>query len=314
MQDAWLVVALCTNRSREEVEPTVRAVAEQGREAGDAAGLLVTSAVGNRRHAELAALAAEVGFEVERAAEPGAAQARNAALSRVDENGVLAFIDDDAMPAAGWLQRLARRWRDAPADVACIGGAIEPRYLDPPPRWMSGRLDVVYSLMDRGRGVKELKPGVEDAWSVNASFRVAPLREVGGFDTSLGPKPGFHLFAEDTEVQLRLARHGYRGLYAGDVRVQHLIDRDRMRLREVFRRRFYAGTSMRITGQWSLGDGAARLLGGLAQTAVAFLGRRHAALAEGIARVGAGAGVLAAPLVRLRVERSSVGGHHGAAR
>ncbi|MEK6277265.1 MAG: glycosyltransferase family 2 protein [Actinomycetota bacterium] len=302
MQDAWLVAAVCTNRAPGAVDATLHALGRQVKDLSGAAGLLVTSGAGDERHAELDALAREQGFGVERVPAAGAAAARNRAVESVADEAVIAFIDDDAIPAPEWLARLAAHWREAPPDVACIGGAILPRWLKPPPRWMSPRLDVVFSLMDRGEGVKELVPGVEDAWSVNASFRAGPLHEVGGFDPTLGPRGDVPLFAEDTEVQLRLANAGYRGLYAGDVRVEHLIGAERMRLREVFRRRFYAGASMRMTGQWSIPDGIARLLAGAGETAAAFLARRHPALAEGIARTGAGAGVLAAPLVRRRSE------------
>jgi GT2 family glycosyltransferase len=275
-------------------------VGRQVRGTEGAAGLVVTSDAGERRHAELAELAAEHGLGVERVAEAGAAAARNRAVESVADDAVVAFIDDDAIPAPDWLARLAARWREASPDVACIGGAILPRWLEPPPRWMSPRLDVVFSLLNRGEGVKELVPGVEDAWSANASFRAGPLRQVGGFDPALGPRGDLPGFAEDTEVQVRLAAAGYRGLYAGDVRVEHLIGAERMRLREVFRRRFYAGASMRMTGQWSFPDGFARLLAGSGETAAAFVARRHRAPVAGIARTGAGAGVLAAPLVRRR--------------
>ena len=308
MQDAWLVVAVCTNRAPQAVEPTLRGVADQTSGVPGSAGLVVTSGAGDRRHGELAALAAEHGFGTERVSDPGAALARNRALASVGADAILVFIDDDAVPAAEWLERLAAHWREAPAEVACIGGAIEPRWLEPPPRWMSHRLDVVFSLMDRGPGVKDLVPGVEDAWSANASFRAGALREVGGFDETLGPRADVPLFAEDTEVQLRLAAAGHRGLYAGDVRVEHLIGPERARLREVFRRRFYAGASMRMTGQWSLPDGIARMLAGSGEAAAALLARRHQALGGGIARAGAGAGVLAAPLVRRRIGRGAEAG------
>jgi hypothetical protein len=168
---------------------------------------------------------------------------------------------------------------------------------------MSPRVHIVFSLMDRGPGTKPLLPGVEDAWGANVSFRAGALLEAGGFRTAFGHRGALPMFGEETEVQLRLAAAGHRGIYAGDMRVQHLIGAERMRLREVLRRRFYSGASMRMTGQWSPRDGAARLLGGIAQTAISAPLRRHAALAEGISRIGSGAGVLAEPLLRRRAER-----------
>lgn len=302
-----LFVAVCTNRAPAAIGATVEAVGEQVRAAG-ADGLLVTSGVGDGGHAALAVVAEVAGLRILREQQPGLAIARNRALAEVPEGGVLALIDDDAIPAPDWLERLGDRWAKAPSEVACIGGAILPRWLEPPPRWMSERVHIVFSLLDRGGVVKDLRPGWEDAWGANISFRADALREIGGFDVSLGAgAAGAPLFAEETEAQTRLAARGYRGLYAGDVRVEHVVSPDRVRLREVLRRRFWAGVSMRMIGQWSFLDGLGRVLAGVAETPIAFLLRRHAAMAGGIARLGAGTGVLVAPIVRRRLRRGGPG-------
>jgi hypothetical protein len=302
MEQTWLVVAVCTNRRPQQVAPTLTALAAQLRQVEGTSGLLVASGVDDAGHAELARRAAELGMRSERAAAPGLSVARNRALERAGAE-IVAFVDDDAIPEPEWLARLASHWREAPGELACIGGAIDPLWLDPPPRWMSERVHIVFSLLDRGPGVVPLVPGVEDAWGANVSFRAGPLREVGGFDPALGPVDGVPFFADETEAQRRLARAGYRGIYAGDVRVRHAVGADRMRLRVVFRRRFYAGASMRLTGQWGLLGGLARLGAGLLGVLAAGLRRRPADLAAGVARAGAGCGVLAAPLVRARLAR-----------
>jgi hypothetical protein len=292
---------VCTNRRPQQVAPTLTGVADQLRQVEGTAGILVASGA-DAPHEELAEAARGNGLTPVRCKEPGLAAARNRALAEAP-GAVVAFIDDDAVPEEGWLEHLAARWSSAPADLACIGGAIDPLWLDPPPRWMSERVYIVFSLLDRGPGVAPLVPGVEDAWGANVSFRAGPLREVGGFDPALGPVDGVPFFADETEAQRRLARAGYRGIYAGDVRVRHAVGADRMRLRVVFRRRFYAGASMRLTGQWRLLGGLARLGAGLLGVLAAGLLRRPADLAAGVARAGAGCGVLAAPLVRARLAR-----------
>ncbi|WP_425454326.1 glycosyltransferase family 2 protein [Luteococcus japonicus] len=42
---------------------------------------------------------------------PGLAAVRNRALDEAGNANLLAFIDDDETPAAGWLQHLVRTWR-----------------------------------------------------------------------------------------------------------------------------------------------------------------------------------------------------------
>lgn len=303
-----LVVAICTNRAPELVAPTLREVAAQVREVEGSAAILVASGADDPAASRLAVAAAEHGVDATREGRPGLAAARNRAVEGLGDGDVVAFVDDDALPDPGWLRALAARWEDAPPELAVIGGAIDPLWTEPPPAWMSERLDIVFSLLDRGPGVVALKPGIEDAWGVNVSFRAGPLRSVGGFDPMLGPVGGIPYFADETEVQRRLASAGYRGIYAGDVRVRHVVSGARATLRQVFRRRFYAGASMRNTGQWTMGGGFARLGAGLAAAPVAVVRRRPEDLGLAVARAGSGLGVVAAPLVAARIRRKVGGG------
>jgi len=297
-----LIVAVCSNRLPDQIAPTLEEVATQIREAPGTVGALVASGVDDEREAALASLATRFGIRFHRAG-AGLSVARNAALAFAGDADVIAYLDDDAIPAAGWLEHLAAHWAAAPDELACVGGAIDPLWVDPPPPWMSERVHIVFSLLDRGEGVVPLRPGIEDAWGANVSFRVDALRSVGGFDQALGTVGGIPFFGEETEVQLRLARAGHRGIYVGDVRVKHAVTAERMRLREVARRRFYAGAGMRAAGQWSVGAGLARLGAGLAELPISAMRRRPRDVAAAIARAAAGAGVLAEPLVRRSLMR-----------
>lgn len=298
-----LTVAVCTNRKPAQISATVAELERQLRDVQGAAGLVVASGVGGGDLDELRDVAADHGMRCIEAPTPGLSIARNAALEAAGDADVIAYLDDDAIPAPGWLANLAAHWAQAPLDIACIGGAIDPLFSAPPPAWMSKRVHVVFSLLDRGRGVVPLEAGREDAWGANVSFRVEALRAVGGFDPALGPVAGIPFFADETEAQRRLAAGGHRGIYAGDVRVGHVVGPERMRLREVLRRRFYAGAGMRRIGQWGIAAGLARLAGGIAGAVAALVLRRPPDLAVAIARIGAGAGVLAEPLVRRKLAR-----------
>ena len=297
-----LIVAVCSNRQPDEVAAALEEVASQVAEVPGSEAVLIASGVTGFPLRQLQALASGFGIGTHESG-PGLSVARNAVLALAGDQDIIAYLDDDALPASGWLRNLAARWEDAAPDLACIGGAIEPQWVAPPPEWMSERVHVVFSLLDRGPGIRPLEPGVEDAWGANVSFRAGPLRQAGGFDPALGPVGGIPFFADETEAQRRLAAAGYRGVYAGDVRVRHRVGPERLRLREVLRRRFYAGAGMRRTGQWGLAAGASRLMGGLAGVGAAVVGRRPKDLAVAIGRLGAGAGVLAEPLVRRRLAR-----------
>ena len=275
------------------------------REVDGAVAVVVASGVSGAQHYELREAASRHGFECVRVQASGLSLARNAALARARTDGadVVAFLDDDAVPAEGWLRNLVAHWADAPPDLACIGGAIDPIWSAEPPEWMSSELGVVFSLLDRGPGTRPLRPGLEDAFGANVSFRVSALQEVGGFDPGLGPVGDIPFFADETEAQRRLAQLGFRGLYAGDARVGHVVGADRLRLREVLRRRYYAGAGMRRVGQWGVRDGVARLLAGIAAAPVALMLGRRRDLGVAVGRIGTGAGVLTERRIRRRLAR-----------
>ena len=300
-----LTVAVCTNRTPQLISPTLEELRRQLDEVEGASALVVTSGVSGSEHYDLQKEAERFGFDCIRVPSTGLSLARNAALghARAADADVVAYLDDDAIPAEGWLRNLAAHWEQAPAEVACIGGAIDPIWSTEPPAWMSEEIGVVFSLLDRGPGTKPLVPGVEDAFGANVSFRISALHEIGGFDPALGPVADIPFFADETEAQRRLSQAGYRGIYAGDSRVGHVVGAERLRLREVLRRRYYAGAGMRRIGQWEVSDGLARLATGLATAPVAFVLRRNRALGVAVGRIGTGAGVIREPGIRRRLAR-----------
>ena len=263
--------------------------------------LLVTSGLDPGAHTEHEAAASAHGARAF-AAGRGLSTARNRALLEAADGDVLAFIDDDAVPASGWLAALARRWEEASPDVACIGGAILPRWSAPPPAWVSERIFAAFSLLDLGDGVVDLDPGADlDAWGANISFRAGALREVGGFDAALGAWGGVPLSGEESAVQHRLVAAGHRLIYAGDIRVEHRIGADRLRLRGLWRREFFRGVSSALGGRPSPPTASARALKAGAGLSVALVCRRSALAGERFARLARNSGAAVAPLVRARL-------------
>src|SRR5439155_25090151 len=119
-----LRVAGCTNRHPAEVAESLAALRDQV--AGEPLTLVTSGLSPTQDAAHRAAFTGTVLSEPR----PGLSRARNRALAWAAESGAdaLAFIDDDAVVCAGWFEALARRWAEAPPEVACIGGPIRPRY------------------------------------------------------------------------------------------------------------------------------------------------------------------------------------------
>jgi len=117
---------------------------------------------------------------------PGLSLARNRALEACDEDDVLAFVDDDAIVFPGWLGALEAAWRDAGARTGCLGGPILPRFPAGRPDWLSDALLPALTVLDLGPAPLVLDPSTTTVYGANVSFRVGPLRAVGGFDPAFG--------------------------------------------------------------------------------------------------------------------------------
>src|SRR3954449_12532533 len=253
-----LRVAVCTNRSpdaalealRDQVPPEALSVVVSGRE--DPAHLSEPR--------------------------PGLSHARNRALEWAAGAGadVLAFVDDDALVDPGWYDALRARWDEAPADVACIGGPIRPRFSVPPPGWCPDGIAHVLTLVDRGPSVRDLDPGVEAVYGANISFRVEPLRAAGGFDPSLGHSGSRVYFGEEDEAQRALVRLGYRVRYVPDAAVTHVIPPERLTRGSFLRRRFAFGVALGRRGGRSRSLAVRQALASAVGAAAAVVSSRDA--------------------------------------
>jgi GT2 family glycosyltransferase len=279
-------VAVCTNRTPGAVAECLAALRAQ---MADAPLAVVTSGLAPEdveRHR--AAFAGDVLVEPRQ----GLSRARNRALAWTPEDEVLAFVDDDAVVADGWWEALRRRWDEAPAEVACIGGPIRPRFDAPPPSWFSHGIGPALTLLDRGAEVRDLDPAVESVYGANISFRAGPLRQAGGFDPSFGHAGGRAYFGEENEAQVALARLGYRIRYVPDAAVWHVIPPERMRRGSFLRRRFAFGASLGARGGRSRGTAARQALSSMAGCVAALAQGDQRLLMERAVRAAENAGVL----------------------
>jgi GT2 family glycosyltransferase len=278
-------IAVCTNRSPRAIADCLAALEAQ---AGADSVALVTSGL---REPEVAAHRAAFAGTVLSEPQPGLSRARNRALEWTDA-GVLAFVDDDAVVEDGWWDALRRRWYEAPDDVACIGGPIRPLYSTEPPRWFSDGIAHTLTLLDRGSEVRDLDPDEEAVYGANVSFRVAPLRELGGFDPGLGHSGSQIFFAEEDEVQRALVRRGMRVRYVPDAAVRHVIGAERLTRASFVRRRFAFGTVLGMRRGRSRAAAARQLLVSALGALAATLLRRQALAMERVVRAAENAGVL----------------------
>jgi glycosyltransferase involved in cell wall biosynthesis len=163
----------------------------------------------------------------------GVSNARNTGVQHAAAD-LIAFLDDDLVPAADWLPSI-KETLDANPDVHCVGGRIEPQWPGVRPPWLTPANYAPLALQyGRGAG-KPLSATNASGCLVSANFicRRDVLRDVGGFS------PAF-VRDEDKELNLRLWRAGKVGIYADNIVATAVVQPER--LTKAYHRRWHAVT------------------------------------------------------------------------
>jgi glycosyltransferase involved in cell wall biosynthesis len=169
---------------------------------------------------------------------PGIAAARQRCLEEAADADLLAFIDDDEIPEAGWLANLVAAWEryDRPGAVA---GAIRPRYLSAPPAFVEAGGFFVRAEYPDGTPVPA-------APTSNLLVDLAQVHRFGlGFETRLGLRGG-----EDTLFTRQLVAAGGRIVFCSDAPVHDLVPDDRNTREWVLRRAWHMGNTHSFITLW----------------------------------------------------------------
>jgi GT2 family glycosyltransferase len=168
----------------------------------------------------------------------GAGGARNSGAA-VATGELLAFLDDDAVPAPDWIERLERCLDDA--DVIGAGGFIEPWWLEPRPRWFPAEFEWVVGCSYTGLPTAPAR--VRNVIAANMAIRRDAFEAVGGFRHDFG-KQGGHSEPEETDLCIRAGRRWPERTWVYDpsIRVRHRVPASRGRFAYFVRRCLHEGT------------------------------------------------------------------------
>lgn len=160
---------------------------------------------------------------------------------------VVAFLDDDAVAAPEWLDRLTPHYRD-PA-VLAVGGSATPAWEKSRPRWLPSEFDWVVGCTFTGQPSR-LAP-VRNLIGCNMSVRRDALGRVGGFNSALGRVGNAPLGCEETELCIRLRRQRADGiiLYDPSAGVRHRVTAERGTWNYFWRRCFAEGRSKAVVAR-----------------------------------------------------------------
>lgn len=166
----------------------------------------------------------------------GLSGARNSGIAAA-RGAIIAFLDDDALAAPDWLERLGA-WYGDPRVIG-VGGAIEPLWTGGRPGWFPEEFDWVVGCSYRGMPT-ETAP-VRNVIGANMSFRREVFEVVGGFRSGIGRLGARPLGCEETEFCIRARQRWPRRvlLYEPRARVRHRVPAGRARW-GYFRSRCYA--------------------------------------------------------------------------
>lgn len=265
-----ITVVICTHNRAEYLSKAIVSVIDQGGRPGRFEIVVVDNASEDRtrevvKEYENTGLIRYV-YEQRR----GISYARNTGW-RNARAPYVAYLDDDAIASAGWIDSIGEAFRFAP-DAAVVGGRVDPIWEAPRPAWLSDEIAVSLALIDWG----EVPKVIEDLrfeWLVTANMaaKVTALEEIGGFSTRLGRVGRSEVRGEDTFLQRRLMQRGKTCVYYPDMAVRHLVPASRLNKEWFWHRYFTQGIADAIVEIIEESPGAIRRLSRAAAKSASLL-------------------------------------------
>jgi len=170
----------------------------------------------------------------------GLSHARNAGIGAA-RGEVVAFIDDDAVAARDWLERLLGAYQSDP-ELGVVGGRILLALPDPAPEWLTEEAWPLWGYLNpEPKELYRVDSWADFPWGGNWSARRKLLLEIGGFRYGYGRK-GNDFGGGEEIVAASLARKLGAGIAVEPrATIEHRPDRSRF-TPEYVRRTIRAGT------------------------------------------------------------------------
>jgi glycosyltransferase involved in cell wall biosynthesis len=192
----------------------------------------------------------------------GLSVARNTG-AKVASGEILAYLDDDAVASACWLQVLFSGYQSN-TKLAIAGGKVTllwPQGIQPP-HWLSPGLTVNLGAYDLGDSIVYINnPGLTPR-GLNYSIRRSFLEEIGGFDPNLG-RVGTKLLSNEELQMTELAlERGWQVAYFPEALVAHNVSLERLQRSWFLQRGWWQGISECYREQLAGKAGLTQLLRG----------------------------------------------------
>lgn len=163
--------------------------------------------------------------------------ARNLGLERAKQE-IVAFVDDDAVPMAGWGEGYRDRFQNRP-EMGAAGGPAWVAGDDPLPEAFRGDA-VGYLALVEFDSCRQCVP-FHYPFGCNFAVRRTAAVEVGGFRSDLGYSAGVLVPHEETELFQRLSGAGWEIWWEASSRVEHRVAPSKRRVGYLLKRAFAHG-------------------------------------------------------------------------
>ena len=167
----------------------------------------------------------------------GASGARNTGVAQ-SKGEIVAFLDDDAVAYAGWLEALLPHFSND--RVVGVGGRLEPLWSTRRPQWFPPEFD--WTVGGSYTGMPECATPVRNVWSGNMAIRRSIFDAIGGFRDGFG-NDGSRWAPEDTDLCIRASSARIEGawMYEPKAVAGHKVPAEREKQRFFLKRCFQQG-------------------------------------------------------------------------
>jgi GT2 family glycosyltransferase len=178
---------------------------------------------------------------IENQGEPGLSGARNTGVAAASGD-IVVFLDDDAVPAPGWLDALLQAFDDD-EHVLAVGGAARPTRPEARPTWFPLEFDWVVGCSYLGLPTR--RASVRNVMGCNMAFRRDVFAQGLRFESAVGRTATNVEGCEETELCIRL-RSSFAGadiVFEPGAVVGHRVPPQRCSWRYYLRRCYAEGRS-----------------------------------------------------------------------